>query len=288
MKILLTGAAGFIGSHVARELVRGGHEVHATVLPTDDLWRIRDIEPSLKLYRGTLDLVPVEPDLAISLAWYAVPGKYLTAPENRECLEQSLRLLKNLRCRAVFAGTCFEYDTSLGLLREDSPTTTSTLYTQCKDALRREVVKRPGTAWVRFFYLYGPYEDPRRLVPSVIRSVQRGEPANVSPGEQGRDFLHVEDVASAVCATAFSRLEGAVNIGSGEAPTVREIVTKIGALGGRPDLIRLGAVPYYPGEPMLIQADNSKLQSTGWLASYDLDRGLAQTFEWWSLREGGS
>lgn len=284
MRVLLNGVAGFIGSHVARRLVRDGHEVHATALPTDDLWRIRDIESSLRIYRGTLDLLPVEPDVAISLAWYAVPGKYLTAPENRECLEQSLRLLKNLRCRAVFAGTCFEYDTSLGLLREDSPTTTTTLYTQCKDALRREVEKRPDTAWVRFFYLYGPYEDPRRLVPSVILSVLKGEEARVSPGEQRRDFLHVEDVASAVCAVAFSRLEGAVNIGSGEAPTVREIVTKIGALGGRPDLIRLGAVPYYAGEPMLIQADNAKLRSTGWSPRYSLDRGLAQTFEWWRER----
>jgi nucleoside-diphosphate-sugar epimerase len=284
MRVLLNGVAGFIGSHVARQLVREGHEVHATALPTDDLWRIRDIESSLRIYRGTLDLLPVEPDVAISLAWYAVPGKYLTAPENRECLDQSLKLLKSLKCRAVFAGTCFEYDTSLGLLREDSPTVTATLYTQCKDALRREVEKRSDTAWVRFFYLYGPYEDPRRLVPSVILSVLKGEEAKVSPGEQRRDFLHVEDVASAVCAVAFSRLEGVVNIGSGEAPTVREIVTKIGALGGRPDLIRLGAVPYYAGEPMLIRADTAKLRSTGWTPRFDLDRGLAQTFEWWRGR----
>ncbi len=281
MRALLTGAAGFIGSHVARELLRRGHEVHATVLPTDDLRRIRDIEPSLRLYRGTLDLLPVEPDVAINLAWYAVPGKYLAAPENRACLEQSRRLLGSLRCRAVFAGTCFEHDTSLGLLGEDSPTKPTTLYAECKDALRREVEKRPDSAWVRFFYQFGPWEDERRLVPSVMRAVIRGEPAKVSPGEQGRDFLHVEDVASAVCAVAESRLAGPVNIGSGKAPSVREIVETIGRIGGRPDLIRLGAVPYHPGEPMLIQADNAKLRSTGWAPRYGLEDGLRQTFSWW-------
>jgi nucleoside-diphosphate-sugar epimerase len=106
----------------------------------------------------------------------------------------------------------------------------------------------------------------------------------VSPGEQRRDFLHIEDVASAVCAVAESELEGPINIGSGEAPMVREIVTRIGELGGRPELIQLGAVPYYEGEPMLIVADNAELRSTGWSPSYDLECGLRQTFEWWRSR----
>jgi nucleoside-diphosphate-sugar epimerase len=281
MRVLLTGATGFIGSHVARELLRRDHEVHATLRPSSDRRRIRDIEARLRIHPGEMDLVPVESDVAVHLAWYAVPGKYLTAPENRSCLESSRRLLARVKGRAVFAGTCFEYDTALGTLREDSPTKPATLYAECKDRLRREVVARPDSAWVRFFYQYGPWEDERRLVPSVIRAVLRGEPANVSPGEQGRDFLHVEDVASAVCAVAESRLEGAVNIGSGRAPTVGEIVTRIGRIGGRPDLIRLGAVGYYPGEPMLIVADNAKLRSTGWAPAVDLETGLCRTVEWW-------
>jgi nucleoside-diphosphate-sugar epimerase len=280
MRVLLTGATGFIGSHVARELLRQGHEVHATIRPTSDRRRIRDVESRLRIWEGTLDTIPVEPDVAIHLAWYTVPGKYLTAPENRDCLEASRRLLAGLKCRAIFAGTCFEFDTQVGKLREESSTNPATLYAECKDALRRDVERRPDAAWVRFFYQYGPWEDERRLIPSVIRAVQRGEPAKVSPGGQGRDFLHVEDVASAVCAVAFSPLEGCVNIGSGEAPTVKEIVTKIGALGGRPDLIQLGAVPYYAGEPMLIVADNAKLRSTGWAPRYTLDQGLRHTFEW--------
>src|SRR5206468_2664902 len=114
-----------------------------------------------------------------------------------------------------------------------------------------------------------------------IRSVLAGSPARVSPGEQQRDFLHIEDVASAVCAVAESRLEGPVNIGSGRAPSIKEIVTRIGELGRRPDLIQLGAVPYYEGEPMLIVADNAKLLSTGWSPAYDLDRGLRHTVSWW-------
>jgi nucleoside-diphosphate-sugar epimerase len=284
MRILLTGATGFIGSHVARELLARGHEVHVTARPTSDRRRIRDIESRIRIWDGEMDHVPVEPDVAIHLAWYAVPGKYLTAPENRDCLEASRRLLARLRGRVVFAGTCFEHDLQLGVLREDSATKPATLYAECKDALRREVEGRPDSAWVRFFYQYGPWEDERRLMPAVMLGQLRGQPSKVSTGEQRYDYLHVEDVASAVCAVAESKLTGCVNIGSGAAPSVREIVTEITALGGRPDLIQWGAYPAKPGEPKLIQCDNAKLRSTGWSPRYSLASGLKHTFAWWHDR----
>jgi nucleoside-diphosphate-sugar epimerase len=281
MRILVTGATGFIGSHVARELLKRGHEVLATLRPTSDRKRIRDFESRIRIWDGDMDHVPAEPDVAIHLAWYAVPGKYLSAPENRDCLEASRRLLGKLRGRAVFAGTCFEHDLQLGVLREDSPTKPGTLYAECKDALRREVEARPDSAWVRFFYQYGPWEDERRLMPAVMLGQLRGQPSKVSTGEQRYDYLHVEDVASAVCAVAESRLTGCVNIGSGAAPSVKEIVTEITALGGRPDLIQWGAYPAKPGEPKLIQCDNAKLRSTGWTPRWSLASGLKHTFDWW-------
>ncbi|MGH9592261.1 MAG: GDP-mannose 4,6-dehydratase, partial [Bryobacteraceae bacterium] len=120
------------------------------------------------------------------------------------------------------------------------------------------------------------------LVPVVINLLRCGQEAKLVVGDRIRDYLHVEDVASAVCAVAHSQLTGAVNIGSGVRVTVRDIALKIGELLGRVDLIKLVALPDSPTEPMHLLADNTRLrEGTGWKPRYDLDSGLRQTIEWW-------
>ena len=295
MKVLVTGAAGFIGSHVARQLVREGHEVHALARPQTDLWRLEDIRDSLHFMKGDLldsSFIPQPSsfDMCIHLAWYVEPGKYLHSTLNKDWIEASLRLARNLRdagCRRfVAAGTCFEYATTDPPQRESTPTAPSTLYVQSKlDLLRALPTVAIEFAWVRFFYQYGQYEDPRRLVPLVINSLREGQQAKVVTGDRLRDYLHVEDVASAVCAVAQSNLAGAVNIGSGVRLTGHDIVLTIGQLLDRVDLIRFGAYPYSPTEPMHILADNTKLrEGTGWKPRYDLQSGLRQTIDWWKDR----
>ena len=299
MKILLTGATGFIGSHIARALVTAGHEIHAVVLPNDNPERIRDIWSSLVTIQGDFlspAFVPPQSrfDLCVHLAWYVVPGKYLNAPENREFLKASVGFADAVArqgCpRFVATGTCFEYDTHLGLLTESSPTKPGSVYATCKLQLFQELQKlgnRTGMqiAWPRFFYQYGPGEDPRRLVPVAINTLLRGEPFTVPPNEQTRDYLHVVDVAAAVCAVATGDLTGAVNIGSGEPVTVRQIASQIAAIVGHPELVKLGTQPYAPEDSPRIIADNSRLSKhTAWHRRYSLEDGLRQTVDWWQKR----
>ena len=299
MRILLTGATGFIGSHVARLLINTEHEVSVLVLANDDLWRIQDIVPGLNIVRANLgdhdsirdELVKIRPDMCLHLAWYLVPGKYLAAYENVDMLTDSLRLatiLVELNCkRLVSIGTCFEYGMGTTPLSEASPTKPRTLYAASKLALYT-VLEQLGNltgmeiAWLRPFYLYGPYEQEQRLVPSVIISLLRDREARVTNGEQVRDFLHVEDVAAAIWAVVQSGLTGPVNIGSGKPVTVREIIQKIAEIIGKLDLIAYGAVPYSPDDPMYVCADNKKLvQNTQWSPQYDLEHGLRRTVAWW-------
>jgi nucleoside-diphosphate-sugar epimerase len=294
MKIFLTGATGFIGSHVARTLVAAGNEVQALILPNDDTRRIADILSSLVMVRGDLlDTSFTFPsqsfDCCIHLAWYVEPGKYLDSPRNKQWVEASVRLARAMEdagCRRFLAaGTCFEYATSDEPLRESSHTGPRTLYAQSKLELFNALQSlEMEIAWARFFYQYGPHEDPRRLVPVVINALLRGQEAKLVPGDRRRDYLHIEDVASAVAAVAQSKLTGAVNIGSGTPTTVAEISMKIGELIGKPELVKLGALPYSPTEPMHIVSDNAKLKSVGWKPRNSLDEGLRRTIDWWRAR----
>ncbi|MGQ0792558.1 MAG: NAD-dependent epimerase/dehydratase family protein [Deltaproteobacteria bacterium] len=299
MKILLTGATGFIGSHVARKLAAEGCDVYALVRPGSDARRIADLTSSMQIIACDLfstselreRVLAVKPDACIHLAWYVEPGKYLSSPENLRYMSRSLELaqiLADAGCpRFIGAGTCFEYDLSCGYLSERSPTRPETLYASSKLSvyLNLEQLARLNgisVSWMRFFYLYGPCEDRRRLVPSVATALLSGREARVTSGGQVRDFIHVEDAASAVWAIVRRGISGAVNIASGAPASIRHIVATIGEVTGRGELIAYGAYPTNPADAKFICADNARLvHEAGWTPEYDLERGIRLTVDWW-------
>lgn len=300
MKVLLTGASGFIGASLTRLLVSEGCRVHALARPGSNLERIQDLSGgALSIELGdvltpdqmTQVVARVQPELCFHLAWYAEPGVYQTSPLNIPYVAASLDLASQLAAagcrRLVVAGTCAEYDADNGYLAESSPTRPATLYAASKVALHTllaRLAERIGleVTWPRIFYVYGPGEDARRFIPAVINAVLAGEPTRLTPGEQVRDYLHVDDVASALWALARSSLTGAVNVGSGNPVTNRDIALRIGDILQRPELVKFGDLAYRPGDPMFVCANNRLLLSgTDWRPRYDIDAGLCQTATWW-------
>ena len=293
MRIFVTGASGFIGAAVMRLLLEQGIETAALVSTGKSLARLRDLDMQFVRIEGRLADIPTlrpqleafRPDACIHLAWYAEPGKYLYAPENVPIMQQSLSLLQTLieiGCQQfIGVGTCAEYDTDIGFLREDGPTNPATIYAACKLSMYligQHMAAATGVkfAWGRLFYLYGEQEDSRRLVPALIQSLRQGKPFEATAGEQVRDYLHTTDVASALITLVQQNTHGIYNIASGIPITMRHLMENIGDIVGGKGLIRFGAVPYRQWEPMFICGDNRKLRQLGWSPRYGLREGLEQ------------
>lgn len=275
-RVLLTGAAGFVGRQVGPALAAAGLEVHAILHTT------RKAPPGVAFVHRADLLAPgtaaalvrdIRPALLVHAAWFVAHGRFWTAPENADWLEASTELAEAFAAgggrRILGIGSCAEYAASD---RDDAlpwPETRAvapeTPYGQAKAALaarlaalsaRRDV----SVAWARLFHLFGPGEHPDRLVPSVMRALRDGRAAEVASGTPIRDVASTWFVGRALAAVASSRLEGPVNVAAGEGVALRALVERIAAIAGRPDLPRFGALPDRPGEVPFMVADTRRLR----------------------------
>ena len=297
-RVLLTGASGFIGMPCIMPLLARGYEVHAVSASarhsSDVVWHQADL---LDAAQVAALLERVRPTHLLHLAWDVTPGTYWSSPGNWQWMDASRTLLaafgNNGGARAVLAGTCAEYDPLAGpsagtCIEAATPLAPTTVYGAAKAALSIMLptfAAQQGigsTAWARLFYLYGPREHPARLVPTVIQTLMDNHPMPCSHGEQVRDFLHVEDVASALVALLDSPVTGAVNIAAGQPITLRALLSAIGDQLGRAHLLQFGARPAGANEPPILTADVTRLaREVGWTPAINLEAGLRQTIRWW-------
>lgn len=299
----MTGATGFIG-HACLPALRGrGFEVHAVSSKAPSgadepgvTWHAADLLDPVAA-RALVEWV--RPTHVLHAAWETTPGRYGGSPENVRWVRASLDLLEAFAAaggaRFVTVGSCFEYDLRHGFCSEEvTPLQASSLYGRAKGALRplvEEYAAAVGISagWGRVFYVYGPHEHPTRLVASVATALLRGEPAETSHGGQLRDYLHVADVGDALAALTDSEVAVPVNVGSGQAVPLRDLIHGVATRLGGEDLVRLGAVAVPEDEPPLVLADVRRLTGLlGWRPSYDLETGLDQTVEWWSRSQRGA
>ena len=292
---MVTGGSGFIGYHCLAPLVSRGYQVTALYSRRQPepvagvTWLQADLLATDQVRRA---LAATQPSHLLHLAWYVEPGKLVSHPDNLRWLSASLEMIRHFReqggARCVVSGTGYEYDRRYGYCSEAlTPRQPNTLYGAAKHGLNEVFNAYCATsglagAWGRVFFLYGPREDRRRFVSSIVASLLEGAVAQTSSGEHVGDFLHVQDVADGLLALLDSDVSGDFNIASGSAVTFRRIVERIGAMTGREDLLRIGAIASRPNDAPFIVGDNSRLKrETGWAPAFDLDSGLGSTIDWW-------
>ncbi len=291
--VLLTGASGFIGRHALDALLAQGQEVHAVARhagsPREGVsWHELDL-----LQAGAAEELAraAGAERLLHLAWYATPGSFWSAPENERWIDASLRLLRAFGeaggTRAVMAGTCAEYAWGDQLLSEHgTPLEPATLYGACKHATHVAATAiaaqlRISLAWARVFFLYGPGEAPGRLVSGVARGLLAGEEVPTTDGHQRRDLMYVRDVAAALVALLAGEATGALNIASGRAVPVREVVSLIAAEADGPGRVRFGALPARLEEPAVIAGDVQRLATeVGFRPTVALEQGIRETVVW--------
>ncbi|MCT7987729.1 NAD-dependent epimerase/dehydratase family protein [Laspinema olomoucense] len=294
-KVLVTGGTGFIGQHSLPFLLDKGYEVHAVssqpIMSSNREvhWHQANLLEPAEVSRL---MSQVKPSHLLHFAWFAIPGKYWTALENFQWVQGSLSLLQEFARygghRVVMAGTCAEYNWDYGYCSEKvTPLVPKTLYGRCKNSLQNLLdayAEQTGisSAWGRIFFAYGPHEYGDRLVPSVIRSLLQGKTAPCSHGNQIRDFLYVKDVADAFVNLLESPVSGPINIASGQAVTLKDIIYQIAEILNAPELIELGVIPTSATEPPLLVGDIDRLRNElDWQPQFSLNQGLNEAITWW-------
>ena len=301
-RVLVTGATGFVGANVARRLLRDGHEVHLFVRPEHASWRLEEIQRDVVLHP-----VPVHEREAVARAvgairpeWVfhlAAHGAYSWQTDLPEMTRTNVLGTMNLVTAALRTG--FEAFVNTGSSSEygfkdhapaeseilepnsDYAVTKAAATQFCRSVARRERVHLPT---LRLYSVYGPYEDPRRLVPTLIERGLRGElPPLVDP-TVARDFVHVDDVAEAYLLAAQHPTEelGAIfTVGMGVSTTIGDAVDvarRVLAIAEEP---RWNTMANRSWDTAVWVSDSRKIRTElGWQPRHDFESGLRQTIAW--------
>lgn len=275
MKILVSGASGFLGNYVIKELLKHDFNVVATAIENANNLKFKwlkkveyiqaDINTPVKNWHRYFH----EPDIIIHLAWQGLPN-YKEMFHLEQNLPNNYLFLKNLLDnglkKIVGIGTCLEYGMQSGALKEDMETIPNNPYAQAKDVLRKkiDVLNHEmdfSFKWIRLFYIYGKGQNPNSILSQLDKALLKKEKKlNMSGGEQLRDYLEVKKAAEYIVKIATqNEVTGVINCCSGKPITIKNLVENHLKNKNKQIELNLGYYPYPDWEPMAFWGDTSKL-----------------------------
>jgi nucleoside-diphosphate-sugar epimerase len=243
MKLLVTGATGFIGQYLVNKLIEQGHTIlalsrkEALASTNEYSGKLQYLKSSLKLENNVIERIKeFEPEILIHLAWEKIPDfSFETSFEN---LQNHIHFFRNIFTitslkKIIVTGSCWEYNKKMGVCTESDICISGNFFTWAKNSLRdflqfECLQKNINFIWSRVFYVYGPEQRIESLIPSVIESIRNGLMPELKTPSNANDFIYVDDVAEGLLQFAINDISsGIYNLGSGKSMPVIDVVSSI-------------------------------------------------------------
>lgn len=301
-RVLVTGAAGFVGAVLARRLLADGHRVALAVRPASDLWRLEELRGDAELFavdlrhRDAVDglLRDAAPDWVFDLSAH---GAYSWQDSLPTMLDVNVGGVANVVeasitagvAAIVHAGSSSEYGFMDHAPSEDELPDPNSAYAVTKASATlycRWVARHRDQAitTLRLYSAYGPWEASGRLVPTLVAAALAGELPPLADPSIARDFVYVDDIVDAFLLAAQRAQQGAgaiYNLGTGTQTTLRELVETARSVLGVARKPAWGGFPARGWDTSVWVADPARIRAElGWAPRHDVAGGLAATADW--------
>ncbi|MBN1870830.1 MAG: SDR family NAD(P)-dependent oxidoreductase [Candidatus Omnitrophica bacterium] len=302
-RVLVTGATGFIGSHIARRLVHEGEEVHIWTRRESDKWRLTDILGKVREHHVNIAdsrevkdaIAAIKPNVIHHCATYgACPGQHDVIRSAEVNVMGTINLVEALMnvggydC-LVNMGSSAEYGIKNKRIKEDDPREVNTAYgaTKAGAAMFCEAMARSKGQPILNLKLtspYGPYDEASRLIPSVITKCLAGEDPKLSKGNESRSFYFIDDLMGLIVKIPHTSWVPGETIlaGPDQQYSVRDIATRIIRLTKADVTPLFGALPSRDFDTDYWAIDTGKAKRIfGWETTTSIDEGLSRTIKWY-------
>ncbi|SDK54174.1 NAD-dependent epimerase/dehydratase family protein [Natronincola ferrireducens] len=301
-KVLITGANGFIGSHLVRRMISENAEVHIIVREGSDVWRIEDLIKDIIIYRAdtrdskkiNICINKVKPDYVFNMAAYGVDSRqkdyFIAANTNIIGTMNILNSLISVGCKKFLnIGTCMEYGDKKEVIKEDCHLEPFNIYGSTKAAatmLSHQIAGENDIDIVtlRAFGVFGENEGSHKFFPHIILSILNNADVNLTGCEQYRDYCYIENIIDGfVLAAENDAIKNEIfNIGTGRIHPLKYYVDKVCAKMKAIKKPNYGVIPYRTGEVWKPHPDISKIEKLlKWTPKIAFEEGLDRTIQWY-------
>nr|WP_304220166.1 NAD(P)-dependent oxidoreductase [Fredinandcohnia onubensis] len=305
-RVLITGANGFIGSHVVQRMVQEEALVSVLVRESSDLWRIEEYKKDIDIHlvdlrdSSAIDKIvkQIKPDFIFHVGAYGVDSRqkdYFTAAStNIMGTMNLLNSVKDIGCKKfINVGTCMEYGDKQEIIKENSYLEPDSIYGSTKASatiIAHQIAKENNINLVtlRPFGIFGEKEGSHKFFPYIILSILEGKEVNLTPCEQYRDYCYIENIMDGFVLAAKNEAVNheIFNIGNGEIFKLKHFVDLIYKEMGLQKQPNYGAIPYRKNEVWRQQPDTTKIKRfLNWEPKVSLEEGIKRTINWYMANE---